>query len=243
MTPDFIYPRWPAPDNVVALTTTRAGGHSKSPFDGFNVAQHVNDDPNAVDSNRAILRQHLPTEPVWLNQTHSKNIELLKPRQTVCGEIDGAITFAPNVVCTIMTADCLPVLLTNRQGTFVAAVHAGWRGLASGIISECLKHIPQNDRASVLAWLGPAIGPEAFEVGDEVKNVFVDLSKDNALAFKPFGKKWLCDIYQLATNELNVLGVHNIYGGDHCTYTEQEKFYSYRRDGTTGRMASCIYLK
>lgn len=241
MKQNLILPDWPAPAHIKAFTTTRAGGQSTPPFDTFNLAQHVGDTPKVVEQNREALRQILPSEPVWLNQTHSNNVVLVDGASSIEGENDGSITFDDNIVCTVMTADCLPLLLTDRQGSFVAAVHAGWRGLANGIIAQCLQQISDSSRHEVLAWLGPAIGADAFEVGDDVKAVFIGLSEDNAAAFNPHGQKWLCDIYMLARLQLGELGVKNIYGGEHCTYSRQDKFFSYRRDGQCGRMASCIY--
>jgi YfiH family protein len=239
---EFIRPNWPAPPHIKAFITTRSGGCSKPPFDFFNLAMHVDDDEVAVINNRQRLNQHLPSAPIWLNQTHTNNIISLTNNDPVIEPFDGSFTTQPNLVCTVMTADCLPVLLTNITGTFVAAVHAGWRGLASGIIANSLTSIPMDKRADVMAWLGPAIGPEQFEVGDDVRDVFVKLDGENQSAFVAHQQKWLCDIYQLATHQLKALGVDKIYGGQHCTFSQEKSFYSYRRDGACGRMASCIFI-
>jgi YfiH family protein len=238
----FIYPDWPAPSHIKALTTTRKGGFSKQPFDSFNLALHVNDDVEQVLKNRHLLNQSLPSSPFWLSQTHTnKVVELTADTSNTPPNesFDGSFTSQAGVVCTVMTADCLPILLTDIQGSFVAAVHAGWRGLADGIIENSLSNI-KTDTSDVLAWLGPAIGPECFEVEYDMKNQFAD---DEQAAFKVYGDKWLCDIYALAVKRLNKLGVSKIYGGDHCTFKEDEQFYSYRRDGVCGRMASCIWIE
>ena len=243
-----IYPDWPAPVNIKALITTRKGGFSKPPFASFNLADHFNDDVEQVLKNRQRLNQSLPSSPVWLSQTHTNKVVELTTQGKVSeahssqpynGEsFDGSFTTQPNVVCTVMTADCLPILLTDTKGSFVAAVHAGWRGLADGIIENCLQNL-NVENGDALAWLGPAIGPECFEVGDDMKNQFAGDEQD---AFKVHGDKWLCDIYALATKKLNTYGIRKIYGGDHCTFKEDELFYSYRRDGICGRMASCIWI-
>ncbi len=235
----FIYPDWPAPVNVKALTTTREGGFSKPPFDSFNLADHVNDDIEQVLKNRQLLNESLPNTPVWLSQTHTNKVVELMANTHIAESFDGSYTTQANIVCTVMTADCLPILLTDSQGSFVAAVHAGWRGLADGIIENTLANI-KTDANQILAWLGPAIGPECFEVGDDMKSQFAD---DEQATFKVYGDKWLCDIYALAVKRLNKLGVNKIYGGQHCTYKEDALFYSYRRDGACGRMASCIWIE
>lgn len=242
----ILHPDWPAPEQIKALCTTRKGGHSLAPYDSLNLATHVGDDPERVRRNRAELARYLPTAPVWLNQTHSNRIiNLDEARQSPGNEpFDGSISTTAGQVCALLTADCLPLLLTNTAGTVVAAVHAGWRGLAAGIIENCLnKSLLRQNRSEVLAWLGPAISQAHFEVGDEVRDIFVALSADNRRAFVAHGSKWRADIYALASNQLKGLGVEQIYAGEHCTYAQPELFHSYRRDGTSGRMASCIWIE
>jgi hypothetical protein len=241
---DFIIPNWPAPANVVALQTTRLGGVSSAPFDSLNLGAHVNDDPIAVAKNRQLLSPYLPNEPVWVNQVHG--IEVIDAAQSACLQnADASFTTKPNVVCVTMTADCLPVLLCDKAGTVVAAVHAGWRGLCDGVIEAAVNKLPV-EHSEILAWLGPAIGPNAFEVGSEVRAQFIAKDAQAASAFQTNGNKWLGDIYQIARQRLNYLGVTQIYGGsvneDFCTYTDATRFYSFRRDDVTGRMASLIWL-
>ena len=241
---DFIIPNWPVPANVVALQTTRLGGVSSAPFDSLNLGAHVNDDPIAVAKNRQLLSPYLPNEPVWVNQVHG--IEVIDAAQSACLQnADASFTTKPNVVCVTMTADCLPVLLCDKAGTVVAAVHAGWRGLCDGVIEAAVNKLPV-EHSEILAWLGPAIGPNAFEVGSEVMAQFIAKDAQAASAFQTNGNKWLGDIYQIARQRLSYLGVTQIYGGsvneDFCTYTDATRFYSFRRDDVTGRMASLIWL-
>ena len=241
---DFIIPNWPVPANVVALQTTRLGGVSSAPFDSLNLGAHVNDDPIAVAKNRQLLSPYLPNEPVWVNQVHG--IEVIDAAQSACLQnADASFTTKPNVVCVTMTADCLPVLLCDKAGTVVAAVHAGWRGLCDGVIEAAVNKLPV-EHSEILAWLGPAIGPNAFEVGSEVRAQFIAKDAQAASAFQTNGNKWLGDIYQIARQRLSYLGVTQIYGGsvneDFCTYTDATRFYSFRRDDVTGRMASLIWL-
>ncbi len=240
--PEVITPDWPAPRNVRALTTTRLGGVSRAPFDSFNLATHVGDDPQSVAQNRRLLHESfpLPGEPLWLSQVHGVGIVNAAKAQ-MDAEGDGSFSVQPGLVCTVMTADCLPVLLTDRIGSCVAAAHAGWRGLADGVIEAAVKALPVAPD-QLMAWLGPAIGPAAFEVGPEVREAFCSVSVDAAKAFEPRGDKWLADIYRLARQRLARVGVSQVYGGGLCTYSDERRFYSYRRDGQTGRMASLIWL-
>ena len=238
---NLLVPAWPAPTNVRALQTLRTGGCSPAPWNSFNLGNHVGDSPALVAANRTMLRERLPAEPFWLQQVHgiaAVNADF----EANLLEADAAIGRLPGSVCAVMTADCLPVLLCDRAGTVVAAAHAGWRGLAAGVLEATIKKmdVPASD---LLAWLGPAIGPKCFEVGDEVRATFVDKDPSATLAFdaKPSGK-WLADIYTLARQRLQAAGVNSISGGDFCTFTEAERFFSYRRDGVTGRMASLIWL-
>ncbi|MCG9024768.1 peptidoglycan editing factor PgeF [Laribacter hongkongensis] len=234
---------WPAPARVRTLVTTRDGGVSLAPYASLNLGQHVGDDPAAVAENRARLRACLPAEPFWLNQVHGIGVqEACADAPDVPPDADAGFTRQPGVVCAVMTADCLPVLLTDRSGCVVAAAHAGWRGLCNGIIEATIVRmaVPAND---ILAWLGPAIGPDAFEVGPEVRTAFMahDPTAASAFAAIPDGK-YLADIYLLARQRLNACGVTEVHGGDACTVTERERYFSYRRDGRTGRMASLIWL-
>ena len=247
--PDFgwLMPDWPAPANVFASTTTRRGGVSESPFDSLNLGDHVGDSIEAVASNRLLLKQYcdLPAEPVWLKQVHG--IEVVNA--AVVNDMpvaDASFAHDSNIVCTVMTADCLPVLLCDQAGSVVAAIHAGWRGLANGVIEATLKSMGIT-ASNIMAWLGPAIGPKVFEVGDEVRQQFIAFDPQAVEAFQPsklssVEGRWLADIYLLARQRLATLGVEQVYGGHCCTYSDRERFYSYRRDGVTGRMASLIWL-
>ena len=244
MSVHFIQPNWPAPVNVKALQTTRMGGVSLAPYASLNLGAHVNDDTAAVATNRQLLMPYLPSEPVWVNQVHG--IEVIDAAQSTCLQnADAAFTTQLNVVCVTMTADCLPVLLCDKAGTVVAAVHAGWRGLCDGAI-EAAVHKMQVPKSEILVWLGPAIGPNAFEVGEEVRAQFIQHDQQATQAFKPHGDKWLCNMYLIAQQRLKALGVTQIYGGgvneDFCTYTDEARFFSFRRDNITGRMASLIWL-
>jgi len=238
----FITPNWPAPPQVRAYTTTRYGGYSAPPFDGFNLADHVGDEAGAVAANRAALIKtlKLPSEPVWLKQVHGIQTLIANHDNTNC-VADATLATECGQVCVVLTADCLPVLFCDRAGEKVAAAHAGWRGLAGGVLEATLQHldVPASD---ILVWLGPAIGPYAFEVGDEVRDVFLDFSPQAASAFKPSRDgHWLADLYLLARQRLAQQGIMAVYGGGFCTYTEIERFYSYRRDKITGRLATLIY--
>lgn len=236
---DLIFPDWPAPANVRALQTTRVGGVSAEPYDSLNLAGHVGDDALKVAANRQLLSPYVPTEPLWLNQVHGIAVVDAASRLP---DADASFTRAPNVVCATMTADCLPVLLCDEAGTVVAAVHAGWRGLCDGVIEAAVAAM-QTPPKNLMAWLGPAIGPNAFEVGTEVLDAFISHDREAELAFRAAtDDKWLGDIYLLAKQRLHKLGVERIYGGGLCTYTDQARFFSFRRDGVTGRMASMIWL-
>jgi YfiH family protein len=247
MHPDWLIPDWPAPANVRAFMTTRGGGVSRPPWDSLNPASHVGDDPAAVAENRRVLRADLPAEPLWLDQVHGTCVAEAAGDEPPCA--DAGLARQPGHVCAVLTADCLPVLFCDRAGTVVAAAHAGWRGLAAGVLEETVAKmaVPPGE---VLAWLGAAIGPDAFEVGDEVREAFVSRHPLTAVAFRPAfpgtldeaPKKWLADIYALARIRLAAAGVGEVYGGGLCTVSDPARFYSYRRDGTTGRMASLVWL-
>jgi len=249
----FVYPQWNAPQSVKTLVSTRMGGVSQQPFDTLNLGDHVGDLASNVLLNRAIFSKALPTEPLWLKQTHSTVVSTPQSRQwsfETPFQADAAVSNIPNEVLVIMTADCLPVLFTNSSGTVVGAAHAGWRGLCAGIlentISELLKISGDTNPADLLVWLGPAIGPEAFEVGEDVVSAFTDSGFTiTQNAFKPIPNKagkFLADIYLLARGRLMDSGVQVISGGQYCTVRDQEHFFSYRRDGQTGRFASAIWI-
>ena len=241
---------WPAPGNVRTLMTTRLGGVSGGAggaYSSLNLGAHVGDDPAAVTSNRERLTSLLAAKsagaPVWLNQVHGTRII---SADSVVGstppEADGSFSRIPQVVCAVMTADCLPVLFCDIGGTVVAAAHAGWRGLLAGVLEASIvaMRVPGEE---LIAYMGPAIGPQAFEVGNEVRAAFVAADPGAAQAFRPATEgKWLADIYGLARQRLARKGLTRVYGGTHCTFTETERFFSYRRDGQTGRMASLIWL-
>ncbi len=239
---ELLRPDWPAPPQVHACTTTRAGGVSVGPYATLNLAGHVGDDPVAVAENRARLRRALalPAEPRWLNQVHGVAVADAASR-CEC-DADASVATAPGTVCVVMTADCLPLLLCDRTGTRVAAVHAGWRGLLNGVIEAAVARLGAAP-GELLVWLGPAIGPQAFEVGEEVRSAFLAGDGAAAAAFAPSPQgRWLADIYALARRRLARLGIDAVYGGGLCTYSDAERFYSYRREHVTGRMASLIWL-
>ncbi|MFV1921345.1 MAG: peptidoglycan editing factor PgeF [Methylotenera sp.] len=236
----FIVPDWPCHANVQALQTTRTGGYSQPPYDSLNLADHVEDDPLTVAKNRQLLTDYIPTEPVWLNQIHG--VHVIDAASSGCKEsADASYTSKPNVVCVTMTADCLPVLVSDKAGTVVAAIHAGWRSLCDGII-EATVYKMLAPKSELIAWLGPAIGPESFEVGDEVRDQFIARDKQASSAFRPLDEKWLGDLYLIAKQRLHNLGVKEVYGQVLCTYTNENQFFSFRRDGNTGRMATMIWL-
>jgi len=240
---DWITPDWPAPPRVRACSTSRSGGVSGPPFDSLNLAGHVGDDTEKVAENRARLKQvlDLPVEPVWLKQVHGTSVVDAAGVNGI-PEADGSYSRKTGVVCAVLTADCLPLLLCDEQGSRVAAVHAGWRGLAAGVIEAALSKM--GAPGEMLAWLGPAIGPQHFEVGLDVRELFVAHDGAAQYAFQPNpAGRWLADLYQLARQRLNAQGVTRIYGGEWCTYSESQHFYSYRRDGMTGRMATLIWLE
>ncbi|MEW5756822.1 MAG: peptidoglycan editing factor PgeF [Pseudomonadota bacterium] len=240
----LITPDWRAPARVRACTTSRSGGVSLPPYDGLNLGDHVGDDPAAVAQNRQRLIEHLqlPAQPGWLRQVHGIEVAPLSGALQSPVEADASVTSTPGVVCAVLTADCLPVLFCDRRGTVVAAAHAGWRGLLDGVLEATVRvmGVPSGE---ILAWFGPAIGPEAFEVGNEVRDAFVADAPEAHAAFRPHVPgKWLADIYLLARQRLNACGVTAVSGGNLCTYRDAARFYSYRRDGRTGRMASLIWL-
>ncbi len=239
------------PNNVRAYTTLTGGGFSTGDYAEYNLATHVGDDLPAVKKNRAKLNKtlKLPAEPVWLDQVHSDTVVrvdekiALKASMSAALQADASVTGMRGVVCAVLTADCLPVFFCNQSGTEIAIAHAGWRGLHAGIISNTLNTM-ESSTDKVLVSLGPAIGSEVFEVGEEVRQAFIEKDDLNASAFVATGQgHYLCDIYRLARIELQSVGVKQVSGGDFCTYTERERFYSYRRQNKTGRMASLIWLE
>ncbi|HSW12410.1 MAG TPA: peptidoglycan editing factor PgeF [Solimonas sp.] len=242
MTPLLIRPDWPAPPRVRAAQTTRIGGFSQGVHAGFNLGTRCGDDPGAVAGNRRLLAEtlQLPAEPGWLQQVHGAGVV----RLPVSGlpEADASIATGPGQVCVAQTADCLPVLFCDDQASVVAAAHAGWRGLAGGVLEATIAALPVPP-ARLLAWLGPAIGPSAFEVGPEVRQAFVDLDPGAVGCFQPAAPgKFLADLYALARRRLARAGVDRVYGGGLCTHGDAQRFYSFRRDARCGRMASLVWL-
>jgi YfiH family protein len=253
----MLLPHWPdLPANVGALATTRDGGVSAAPYDdgrgggGLNLGTHVGDDAAAVAQNRALVAAHLPAEPAWLSQVHGIAVV---DAATVAGAqpvADASIATRPGAVCAIMTADCLPVLFADLDGKVVGGAHAGWRGLAAGVLGATVQAMRNAGAGEITAWLGPAIGPTTFEVGGDVRSAFlaaIPSSPDEvAAAFVPYPEragKYLANMNTLARLMLADVGVTRVHGGAHCTVTEVDRFYSYRRDGVTGRQASLIWIK
>ena len=253
-TTKIIRAEWPAPPGVHAITTTRGGGVSAPPYDTFNLALHVGDEEASVHQNRRRLRMALKlenalardphegmAEPAWLEQVHGKHVVVVgdaAPSEPA----DAAVAFEPGRLCVVLTADCLPVLLCDRGGTRVGIAHAGWRGLASGVVEAAVAAL-RCPSAELMAWLGPAIGPQSYEVGEEVRAAFVAQDPDADVAFAPNARgRRQADLYALARLRLARAGVEEIHGGDRCTYSEPGCFFSHRRDGRCGRMASLIWL-
>ena len=237
---NWLTPDWPAPASVRACVTTREGGVSEAPFDSLNLGDHVDDRPEAVAENRRRLTDHFSIKPAWLQQVHGIAVAQADPG--IVATADASWTATPGIACAAMTADCLPALFCNRAGTRVAAAHAGWRGLAAGVLEATLDtlDVPAED---VLVWLGPAIGPKAFEVGPEVREIFINQLPEAAEAFVPSDNagKFMADIYMLARLRLAERGVTAVYGGGFCTVTDP-RFFSYRRASRTGRFASLVWL-
>ncbi|WP_271410717.1 peptidoglycan editing factor PgeF [Pseudomonas sp. Q1-7] len=236
----WLTPDWPAPARVRACVTTREGGFSQSPYEGLNLGSHVGDDSQAVERNRRTLTETLGCQPAWLSQVHGVRVVEADPQRV--DEADASWTSEPGVAAAVLTADCLPALFCDRAGTRVAAAHAGWRGLANGVLEATLDALglPPEE---VLVWLGPAIGPEAFEVGPEVREAFVACHPQAGQAFRPSANagKFMADIYQLARLRLAARGATAVYGGGFCTVSDP-RFYSYRRAAQTGRFASLVWL-
>jgi YfiH family protein len=240
---DIVIPNWPAAKHVKAFSSTRGDGFSVGAYQGLNLGSHVGDESDIVDKNRQWLVDNsaMPSAPVWLNQTHSTVVEYIDSPTSAILDADGTFTDKEAVVCSAMTADCLPVLLTNTQGTQVAAVHAGWRGLANGIVENAVEQL----EGELMAWIGPAIGAKVFEVGQDVVDAFTQTDPQAIEAFQPRDEqgKWLADMNLLVTQRLRRVGVEHVYYSNLCTYADPERFYSYRRDGITGRQATFIWIE
>ncbi len=236
----FIHPDWPAPKHILAFSTTRVDGYSKGAYASFNLGLSVDDEKNAVFKNRELLQEFLPSQPCWIKQVHGNHV--VNASTTLC-EADASYTTEKNTPCIVQTADCLPILICNKKGDEIAAIHGGWRSLASKIIENTVLKLA-SPRHELLVWLGPAIGPTKFEVGTEVLETFCDINPKLSAAFKKSGDhKFLANLYLIASMQFAELGIDQIYGGNHCTYLEDSLFYSYRRDKITGRMASVISIK
>lgn len=239
--PEWIIPDWPAPRRVRALITTRAGGVSSGDFAHLNLGSRVGDEPDHVLRNRAILRSCLPAEPGWTKQVHGVTV-IQAADCTEDKAADGIVARKAGVVCGVLTADCLPVLLCDRTGSTVGIAHAGWRGLAAGIIENVVRAMHAS-AGSLMAYLGPGIGRDAYEVGNEVRDDFIRRNPEAVAAFASrHGGKFLADLYLLARQRLAAAGVGEVYGGGFCTLSEA-RFFSFRRDRITGRMASLIWLE
>jgi YfiH family protein len=242
---ELIEPDWPAPDCVAAASTTRVGGTSAGPYAELNLGTHVGDRPESVAANRNRLADALglPGEPRWLNQVHG-NVIVDAGAAMDTPSADGSMTSRTDIVCVVQTADCLPVLLCDTGGNHVAAVHGGWRGLVSGILEAALSAFTARGvgPAEILCWLGPAIGPSAYEVGDQVAEALRGQSGFNSMTPAPNGH-WHLNLYDLARTRLAAAGVDRFFGGDYCTYTDADRFFSYRRDGTCGRLATLIWRR
>jgi YfiH family protein len=240
----WIIPDWPVAASVRAMATTRAGGASRGAYARLNLATRVGDEPRTVESNRAALRRHLPSDPVWLEQVHGTKVVDAEDAasQSLPVRADGAVTRTRRRICAVLTADCLPVLLASRAGDVVGIAHAGWRGLASGVIEATLQRMAVPP-ADVMAWLGPGISQSAYEVGQDVYDAFVGRDAGAREAFRPAAPgRFQADLYALARRRLGAAGVASVHGGGYCTYGEPERFYSYRRDRTTGRMATLVWI-
>lgn len=245
MSAPFLLPEWPAPARVRAVQTTRLGGVSEGPYASLNLGEHSGDAPERVAENRRWLRAQLqlPGEPWWLRQVHGREVVAVgEAPAPAAPAADAAVALQPGRVAVVMTADCLPVLFCDRAGSVVAAAHAGWRGLAAGVLEATIAAMPAAP-ASLMAWMGPAIGPQAFQVGAEVRDAFLQEDAGAHACFTPRAAgKFMADLPGLARRRLQQAGVSAIYGGRWCTHTEAERFYSYRRSPRCGRMASLIWL-
>jgi len=235
---DWIQADWPAPPNVRAFSTTRSGGVSRGPWSSLNLGLNSGDEPSLVEQNRARLSEVLPSPAHWLRQVHGTSVVQYSTRSASEMEGDALVSFEPRQVCAVLTADCLPVLFCNRRGDRVGIAHAGWRGLAGGILEATVRALDEAP-GELMAWMGPAIGSQVYEVGSDVAGAFPD---EYPAVFTPHGDRFLMDIYAMAKLKLAAVGVHEVYGGDYCTVSDPVRFFSYRRDVVTGRMASLVWL-
>lgn len=238
----LIQANWPKVPGLHAISTTRTGGISMPPYHSLNMGQYIPDDKNAIHTNRERVAKHceFPSTPCYLKQVHGTRVldDNFNPEDN---EADAMVSFQKNRVLAILTADCLPILLYGKTHHDIAAIHSGWRSLAGGIIEQTIKKL-KSPAQSLMAWLGPCIGPNAFEVGDDVREAFKKIDITYESAFTPHGDKWLANLPLLARHQLESHGISSIYSDNSCTFTEKERFFSYRRDKTTGRMASFIWL-
>ena len=244
---NYVTPQWPVPAQIKSVSTTRQPGFGTEPFNHFNLGTHVGDDPAVVEKNRAVLRSDcgLPSAPQWLNQVHGCEVHRVDHVTESLPTADATWTNQPKCVLAIMTADCLPVLLASRSGDYIAALHGGWRGLAEGVVEATVDALPVPDPSHLIAWLGPAIGPQHFEVGLEVRSAFLKKSENFRRCFVQAGApdKYLANIFDIGRLCLRDAGVRAVHGGGTCTFKEKNRFFSHRRDaGKTGRMASLIWI-
>lgn len=239
---EVIRPDWDAPPNVFAFTTTRNGGFSEGPWRSLNCSKSGGDDPAHVAQNRRLLSELLPDEPRWISQVHGTDVVSWEDAGQPGVTADAIYSQRPGQVCAVLTADCLPVVFCDRGGTQVAVAHAGWRGLAAGVLEATVAKM-KCEPAELMGWMGPAIGSEVFEVGPDVYDVFVNQNAEDVIAFKPYRDRWLADLYQLARLRLARAGLGELSGGQYCTFSDDSKFYSYRRDGVCGRMATVAWLR
>ena len=250
---EFIRPQWQVPNSVHALSTTRIGGFSQTPYGSLNLGDHVGDEHIQVLKNRELLRTQLPSDPIWLKQIHGVAVSNAESRSLGLSgpiEADAIVTKTPNEVLAILTADCLPVLFAAKDGSVIGAAHAGWRGLCSGVLENTVKEMLLLEKhlvaSDVYAWFGPAIGPNAFEVGDDVYQAFansgIELASDDFVPIVGKPGKYLANLYALAAARLQAVGLMRISGGQMCTFHDSRQFFSYRRDGVTGRSASLIWI-
>ena len=240
-----IHPDWPLQEKVSALTTTRLGGVSQRPYNEFNLALHVGDKRENVLANRSLLYEQfsLKREPCWLQQTHSNRVVDASFVKADNEQADASYTTSLNTICAVLTADCLPILLSDEEGSCIGVVHVGWRGLLAGVIQRTVAAMAASAKPT-FAWLGPAIGPRKFEVGSDVHRPFVEQNVTFEDAFIPnIAGKWNLDIYRAAKVVLAAADIINVYGGNYCTFTDREQFFSYRRSSRTGRMATLIWRK
>ena len=242
MIEEFIIPKWPAPENIRAIQTTRNGGISLRQFSSLNLSNDVGDIEEHVKDNYKKLLNFLPSDPCWLNQIHSDKVEELPSKKKL--NCDASYTYKEKVVCAVRTADCLPIFLTNFDGSFVALIHAGWKGLLNGVIEKTIDKI--NSSSEIIVWLGPCISQELFEVGNDVYSLFINKDSNTKKAFKLLKNRYYLDLAGTARLKLNHLNIDNISGAgvteDFCTFSDQKNFFSYRRDGNTGRMASLLWI-